>query len=876
MRKKRTEMPVCFLSEQENAPQPVLTLTKETVASVVLYAAIFGLALYGSLALFLNVFQLRVHLFWIITAVTAFYGILTLIFSYAKGKQNLWLLAPILLMAGIGLVFQKTLIQGICRYLNKLFLMLNQTTYWVFPNFPIEFAGSAKTVSQNTMAVCFLFFWLALLIGYAVVRRRNVLMLVIFTVAFLWMPIGFRLDVLIPGFFAVFTSYITLYVYDFGTQRKKLGPRPPKEPRRKRLHEVSHRMQTFAVIPLIVLTVISSVILLPQTGYRRPKNISDLRSTVMNFDWRKIDWNSAFGIRFQGFGEGDLQNLGSLNYSGRTVVQIKGEKQETRYLHSFAGAHLNNGKWEAVSVEEYKNAAIKFPHIVPQRLSTMLYEFEEEKAFAWNGSWFQNVADPYVLSVRNVAAKDKIVFLTGFLNSTAAQMGSIEFSGDAQAQMFDDKNQYSMKVYSASNSICTEIYLPDPIANVADYYARIEDFVTYFVGIPNDKTNADGLSFGSFCEEVVAYNRYVYDTYTSLPDNTRQAAEALCQQYKLQPLIQDWTMNVQQTVDRVRNLLQSQCRYSLSPKTVPSNVDFATYFLNESQEGYCVHFATTATVLLRAMGIPARYTEGFVLVPSDFSGTKDEEGYISIKDERAHAWVEVYDPTQLEWIPMEVTPGFSQTIGQVDQTKLPQPTSSIPVSSEPESSSKAASSFISSQKTSSVSSQKTSSLSGTSVSSNSTSVYPAPSGSGEKALSAVVFVLIGVVFIILICFSLRRIAIARRKIKLEQSDINAAIRYGCKYLIAMLRAAGCPAPQDKDTPESYLKKSLAVISWLPRKRLYHVLESGQKARFAEHPCSEEERTEMVELLKELSVQISHQLVAVRYVAFRCRFPRFPQ
>ena len=39
-----------------------------------------------------------------------------------------------------------------------------------------------------------------------------------------------------------------------------------------------------------------------------------------------------------------------------------------------------------------------------------------------------------------------------------------------------------------------------------------------------------------------------------------------------------------------------------------------TYFLNGSRRGYCMHYASAAVLLLRTVGIPARYVSGFAAV----------------------------------------------------------------------------------------------------------------------------------------------------------------------------------------------------------------------------------------------------------------------
>jgi transglutaminase-like putative cysteine protease len=61
---------------------------------------------------------------------------------------------------------------------------------------------------------------------------------------------------------------------------------------------------------------------------------------------------------------------------------------------------------------------------------------------------------------------------------------------------------------------------------------------------------------------------------------------------------------------------------------------FATY-----RRGYCEHYATLMTVLLRSHGIPARFVEGFL--PGEID---KRTGIEKILNSNAHAWVEVYFP----------------------------------------------------------------------------------------------------------------------------------------------------------------------------------------------------------------------------------------
>ncbi len=64
----------------------------------------------------------------------------------------------------------------------------------------------------------------------------------------------------------------------------------------------------------------------------------------------------------------------------------------------------------------------------------------------------------------------------------------------------------------------------------------------------------------------------------------------------------------------------------------------AEYFLFESRRGICTDFATASTLLLRAAGIPARYTEGFVLSEDSM----DLMGRYVVTPEQAHAFSTAY------------------------------------------------------------------------------------------------------------------------------------------------------------------------------------------------------------------------------------------
>lgn len=89
--------------------------------------------------------------------------------------------------------------------------------------------------------------------------------------------------------------------------------------------------------------------------------------------------------------------------------------------------------------------------------------------------------------------------------------------------------------------------------------------------------------------------------------------------------------------------------YDLDAPVPPDGQEAVDHFLFDSRTGYCEHFAAAEVVLLRAVGVPARMATGF-------SGGEDQgDGTRLVRGDRAHAWVEVWQPG-IGWAPSDPTP----------------------------------------------------------------------------------------------------------------------------------------------------------------------------------------------------------------------------
>lgn len=114
-------------------------------------------------------------------------------------------------------------------------------------------------------------------------------------------------------------------------------------------------------------------------------------------------------------------------------------------------------------------------------------------------------------------------------------------------------------------------------------------------------------------------------------------------------------------VDRVRDYLRTNIKYTYIVDKSPADVDFVENLLFETKRGYSTHFASAAAVMLQSAGVPTRYVEGYCITPKSFNKieSKHKYGYITVDvtDAYAHAWIEIYD-SNFGWIPVDVTPTY--------------------------------------------------------------------------------------------------------------------------------------------------------------------------------------------------------------------------
>lgn len=148
---------------------------------------------------------------------------------------------------------------------------------------------------------------------------------------------------------------------------------------------------------------------------------------------------------------------------------------------------------------------------------------------------------------------------------------------------------------------------------------------------------------------------------------------------RLQALGREWKDTLA-PADRVaaaqRWFLSQPFRYTTKPGLLPGPHPVDA-FLFDTRTGFCEHFASGFTALMRAAGVPARIVLGYQ--GGDWVPQVGGGGYLDVRQSDAHAWSEVWladqgwvmvDPTA--WVsPLRITAGQPVSAGQTPRQFSP-------------------------------------------------------------------------------------------------------------------------------------------------------------------------------------------------------------
>ena len=216
-------------------------------------------------------------------------------------------------------------------------------------------------------------------------------------------------------------------------------------------------------------------------------------------------------------------------------------------------------------------------------------------------------------------------------------------------------------------------YYPLDLPDDAEAY-----FDAYFKNPSQQTSYTISYTDARFGIDNADYDAFVQKAYTQVPDETRQALADILPQLGVQAGDEP-----EQIVSAVRAYVAASASYDLNTPSVPNGEDFVSWFLHDSDTGYCVHFATAAAVLLRCLDVPARYVTGY-------SATLTANEWTTVTSDDAHAWVEYYIDG-VGWSVLDPTPAADtsapaapeQPVAAPTEPTVDQPEDTPPADDEP-------------------------------------------------------------------------------------------------------------------------------------------------------------------------------------------------
>lgn len=151
------------------------------------------------------------------------------------------------------------------------------------------------------------------------------------------------------------------------------------------------------------------------------------------------------------------------------------------------------------------------------------------------------------------------------------------------------------------------------------------------------------------------YPTWVTERYLALPETVTPRTHQLAA---------DITADLETPYEKVAAItdyLRKNIEYSETIEAeLPNNQDLIDWFLFDYKKGFCNYYATAEVILLRSIGIPARWAVGYAegeRISADDEADRSNRfsgGSIIVRQRDAHAWPEVYFPG-IGWVEFEPT-----------------------------------------------------------------------------------------------------------------------------------------------------------------------------------------------------------------------------
>ena len=642
---------------------------------------------------------------------------------------------------------------------------------------------------------------------------------------------------------------------------------------------------SLAVITIIIFVMTS--IIYPPSSYKPSNKMEVVQEKLIdyfdNFTSEKFV-NNLMGIGEGGVNGGRLGTIDRVKYKHETALEVTAPwVGNDIYLKGFTGCEYTGDSWGKISDE----AAFK------QNLYSS-YSYYSVDGFKINSimtsildySRNEKINENYrsFIEIKNIKANNEYLYMP--YNSIDYNLGTnmgIEINRESSMKFPDGQSEYQFDYYPNLVNL-------DNYENVKwDIDSRIK---MNSLMIPSTRNNV------AIYKTAKLYTDFVYDTYTILPDN--EGLNEIKNKYSGR---YDKTRDINLCIEEAIAAVSDGTTYDLAPGKLPEGEDFVEYFLYENKKGYCTHFASAATVILRAMGVPARYAEGYVVKKSDADNaisttygtmqrnkdrflsknesikelgiTEDEflshsiGGYMykgdiesvqcevktmNINDTNAHAWVEIYVDS-IGWIPIDVTPGFGDNRERTIEKSV------IDKKSTPEGYTDNNTASTNTTKENVVDNNISKENDADNTESTQSDNYGISQNLKAIVILAVIIIII-IIMIIVIIIIRNKIISSNREKSFSSEDNNKNTHNIYKYLMKIFKYAGINNEVDFKIFE-YAKVVEEKYSFIDKGEFTDIIKIIFKADFSQHKISKEEFEKVINFTNKFNDKIYNNLSRVQ-------------
>ena len=400
-------------------------------------------------------------------------------------------------------------------------------------------------------------------------------------------------------------------------------------PRKKR---AARARLTMAALPIAGCVLVLLTLAVPQERYVYPQWAEEAKGVLLSGDLSfSLPDFVANGIQVGGSSSRvDLAGAGPLSLSSRTMLRVETDVPGRIYLRGQSAGVYTGTSWEPLNKSVYEELGdlggyepLNFPALT-----------------AAGQDW-------HAVTVELTGAPGNCLYVPYSLLTDADELVGGSFVNDSHIQKGFGVGSY------------TVYYRPEA---EPDHSMRPLK--------------------GEAAQAEKAYRDFVYEHYLEVPKAAEQAIYTWADRniglhfqvddsYRKSVLRNYWSE--METAWLIGYALAATTTYDTTVPAMPEGADFVDYFLNQSGKGYCMHYATVATLFFRMIGTPARYVSGYTVMVSD-------SGQVDVPESAAHAWVEIY-LDGYGWYPVEVTPTYGgeetgpEETTEPESTPTPTPTS---------------------------------------------------------------------------------------------------------------------------------------------------------------------------------------------------------